>query len=197
MTNELVELSKRITAPQPFGWDEAVTVGLQLRRLKELSQWAIGDLANRVAREYGKNSIGKFSYAIGLEKKTVWEYMRVARKYEKSIRIDILSFRHHQIALGSDEPRKWLKRANDKNWSSNQLYKAIKERLKELPSPRPHSHSWVTYRQCEDCGLVEQVDLETYPSPSSPTNHIGDQSSSSPVGRAYLAIRTATSEHPF
>ena len=80
MTNELVELSQRIAQPQPFGWDEAITVGQQLRKLKELSQWAIGDLANRVAREYGKNSIGKFAYGIGLEKKTVWEYMRVARK---------------------------------------------------------------------------------------------------------------------
>ena len=189
MTNELIELSKRISQSQPFGWDEAVTVGQQLRKLKELSQWAIGDLANRVSREYGTNSIGKFSYAIGLEKKTVWEYMRVSRKYQQSIRIDFLSFRHHQIALRSDEPKTWLKRANDKNWSSNQLYKAIKEQITELPN-HPHSHSWEYYRKCENCGTVEQVGRGNGLGQEPPSTYTDDQSSSSPEDHAYLAIRT-------
>ena len=188
MTNELVELSQRIAQPQPFGWDEAITVGQQLRKLKELSQWAIGDLANRVAREYGKNSIGKFAYGIGLEKKTVWEYMRVARKYEKSMRIDILSFRHHQVALRSEEPKEWLRQANDKNWSSNQLYKAIKEQVTELPNHH-HSHSWEDYRKCEVCGVIEQVDRGNGLAQEPQATHTDDQFSSSPVGRAFLAIR--------
>jgi len=190
MSNELIELAERISQPQPFGWEEAVSVGMQLRQLKELSQWAIGDLANRVAREYGDDSIGKYAYAIGLEKKTVWEYMRVARKYKKSIRIDILSFRHHQIALQSDEPDKWLEQANDKNWSSNQLYKAIKEQLTELPNHHPHDHSWEYYRKCEHCGSIEPVIPGNGLVSSSPANHISDQSSSSPISRAFLAIRT-------
>jgi hypothetical protein len=189
MTNELLELSERINQPEPFGWDEAVSVGLQLRHLKELSQWAIGDLANRVSREYGENSIGKFAYAIGLEKKTVWEYMRVARKYEKSMRIDILSFRHHQIALRSDEPKRWLKQANDKNWSSNQLYKAIKERVDELPKTA-HHHSWEYYRKCEICGTVEPIEPRNGLVQESPASHDHHpQYASSPVGRAFLAIR--------
>jgi hypothetical protein len=190
MSNQLVELSKRISQPKKFGWDEAVSVGQELRRLKELSQWAIGDLANRVAEEYGSDSIGKYAYAIGLEKKTVWEYMRVARKYKESMRIDFLSFRHHQVALRTDEPDKWLERANDKNWSSNQLYKAIKEQVTELPQTRPHDHRWEYYRKCLVCGTVELVEQENGLGSTSPANHAHrHQYVSLPTGHVSPATR--------
>jgi len=186
MTDELTTLSQRIGEPEPLSWDEAVSVGIQLRHVKELSQWAIGDLARRVANDFGGDSLGKFAYAIGLEKKTVKEYMRVADKYEPPIRMEVLSFRHHQIALQADDPVEVLTEANDNNWTTRQLYKAVKEQSNHHP---PHQHEWVVYRRCQECGVVERVNLETSPSPSPQANHISDQSFSSPINRAYLAIR--------
>lgn len=186
MTDELTLLSKRIKDIEAFSWDEAVSVGLQLRHIKELSQWAIGDLARKVSVDFGDDSIGKFAYAIGLERTTVREYMRVAEKYQPTIRMAVLSFRHHQIALQADDPVEALTTANDNNWSTRQLYKAVKEQTNHHP---PHDHHWVTYRKCLDCGKVEPIDLETSPNPSLSTTSTSDQSFSSQVNRAFLAIR--------
>jgi hypothetical protein len=192
MSNNLIALSNRIRESQPLDWEEAVTIGQQLRHVKELSQFAIGDLANRVSREYGETSIGKFAYAIGLEKKTIWEYMRVARQFEKSARIEYLSFKHHQIALRTDNPQAVLKEANDKNWSTIDLYKAVKERLNPHP-PEEHQHQWVSYRKCSVCGEYEPIGTEApgnHQVEVLSASHTPDQSSSGLVNRAFLAIRT-------
>jgi hypothetical protein len=194
MSANLVALSNRIREPQPLDWEEAITIGQQLRHVKELSQFAIGDLANRVGREYGEDSIGKFAYAIGLEKKTVWEYMRVARQFEKSNRIDYLSFRHHQIALRTNNPQATLKEANDKNWTTIDLYKAVKERLNPHP-PDVHQHEWVVFRKCAICGEYERIEPEVpgnHQDVVSLASHTVDQSSSGLINHAYLAIRTSS-----
>lgn len=186
MTNELTTLSNRIAQTEPLGWEEAVTIGQQLRHLKELSQWAIGDLARRVINEYGNNSLGKFAYAIGLEKKTVWEYMRVAQNYLPDARIEVLSFRHHQIALQSDNPGEMLAEANDNNWTTRELYHAVKEH----PAISSHEHEWAYYRRCVMCGHSEPVTPGNHQGVELSTNHISDQSSSSLTNRAFLAIHT-------
>ena len=188
MNNQLIELSNKISEPGSLEWEEAITIGQQLRQLKELSQWAIGDLANRVASEYGDTAIGKFSYAIGLERKTVREYMRVSRKYQPTIRMAVLSFRHHQIALQSDNPKKMLVKANDKNWTTRELYKAVKEQSNHHHRSGCH-HSWVTYQRCLDCGLTQPIAQETHLSPERPANHISDQSVSLPEDHVFLTIR--------
>ncbi len=189
MTNELTTLSNRIAQIEPLGWEEAVTIGQQLRHLKELSQWAIGDLARRVIDEFGSSSLGKFAYAIGLEKKTVWEYMRVAENYLPDTRNDMLSFRHHQIALQGDNPTQLLTEANDNNWTTRELYEAVKGH----PTTSPHQHEWVTYRRCLICGEYEQIEPAlpgNHRVEALPANHISGQPSSSLVSHAYLTIRT-------
>ena len=194
MSNELVDLSHRIARTEPLSWEEAVTIGQQLRHLKELSQWAIGDLAIKVVGQYGSTSLGKFAYAIGLEKKTVYEYMRVADNYQPPARLEMLSFRHHQIALQSDNPGDALTEAHNNNWTTRELYMAVKEQSNPHPPSQHLKHEWVYYRRCLVCGESEPIDKEAlgnHPDEGLSANHTSDQSSLTLGGHVSLAIRKA------
>src|SRR5690606_17166251 len=67
--------------------------------------------------------------------KSLREYAYVARSVEMSIRMDNLSFGHHQIVAGIKDPvtkkplkreqQKWLEKANTHGWSIKTLREAI------------------------------------------------------------------------
>jgi hypothetical protein len=121
-------------------WEET---GRLLKLLDSSMQWLIGDLI--VCGEdmhYGDQIT--ISEAFGLEYGTVRTYATVCRKVELSIRIDTLSFAHHQLVapLSQEDQIRFLQSAaegeNGKPWSVARLRGEIeayqgKQGEKDLP----------------------------------------------------------------
>jgi N6-adenosine-specific RNA methylase IME4 len=79
-----------------------VELGKHLARLEKGHQWWIGDWANYGERAYGE--LKRAAEDAGFEYKTAREYGYVARRFELSIRMDTLTFGHHQaVAALPDE----------------------------------------------------------------------------------------------
>jgi len=134
-------------------WDEFVVYGQQARLLKDAGQWILGDLAQAVEKKYGEDSIGKYAHAIGVNKKSLIEYRRVARAFpRKSNRLAFLSWTHHQRALKAEHPKKVLLLAHDNEWSIRQMDRYMIEK-KSVDCPHK---KWETFRKCKKCGLIDK-----------------------------------------
>lgn len=108
-------------------WEELISDGMESRATKDESQWKLGDLALEVETSYGDDALGKFSREVGVRKKTMYEYRRVAKAFPQSARrLAKLSFTHYQIAADTEQPEAWLERADDNDWSCEQLQREIK-----------------------------------------------------------------------
>lgn len=120
-------------------WDDALGV---LRKLNEAVQWSIGDLIC-FAQERAKSDADDWHWGAsyealeertGYSNKTLREYAYVARSVDLSIRMDKLSFGHHQLVAplkdGNDKPArkqqaKWLQKALDHGWSIAEMRKQM------------------------------------------------------------------------
>lgn len=134
-----------------ISWEEAVSTGVELRRLKDNSQWELGDLAVKVEGDYGTDAIGQFANDIGINKKSLQQYRRVSQAFPKSTRVDYLSHRHHLILTPRDDRFEWLEKCADNNWSTLQLTRELaladgKEVKEEESHPDVHRcdtcHNW-------------------------------------------------------
>lgn len=152
----LPEIAKPIYQKNKIDWITAVSIGIGLREIKEFSQWFIGDLAHKVKTEYGEKSIPQFAREIGLSPGTIYEYKRVAELIPKDKRLLFLSFRHHQMVARLNNAPKWLEKAHDNEWTTRQLYRAIKNTSIKND---PHRHEWqnLFYRRCKICTKQERV----------------------------------------
>ncbi len=140
-------LIKQLTA-----WDDFVTYGQQVRVLKDVAQWHLGDLAKAVEKRYGEDSIGKYAKEIGVNRKSLIEYRRVARAFpKKKDRLPFLSWTHHQRALKAEFPKRVLLLAHDNEWSIRQMDRyLIEEKSADC------SHKWIDIRKCKKCGLIDK-----------------------------------------
>lgn len=111
-------------------WTELVRI---LASVSQSAQWIIGDLLVYGERTW-KKTYQDVMAITNLEYATLRTYAHVARKVDLSIRINKLSFAHHQLVTSrqSEEQREWLQKALANNWSISQLRDAIKGR-----SPTP------------------------------------------------------------
>lgn len=108
-----------------ISWEEAISTGVELRRLKDNSQWELGDLALTVEGAYGTDAIGKFANEIGLNKKSLQQYRRVSQAFEPKHRVELLSHRHHLILTPRPDRLEWLKKCADDSWSTLQLTREL------------------------------------------------------------------------
>lgn len=106
---------------QKISWEEAVSTGLELREAKDNSQWLLGDLALKIEKVYGVDSIGKFAIDININKNSLQQYRRVSRAFPPTTRSQLLSHRHHLILAGSEERFKLLKECEDNGTTTAQL----------------------------------------------------------------------------
>lgn len=114
-------------------WTELVRI---LASVSQSAQWIIGDLLVYGERTW-KKTYQDVMAITNLEYATLRTYAHVARKVDLSIRINKLSFAHHQLVTSrqSKEQREWLEKALANNWSISQLRDAIKGRSPTLPGP--------------------------------------------------------------
>ena len=113
---EQVEYTK-----QQESWEELVSEGLTYRENKDHSTWDIGDLALRVEKMYGVDSLGKFSIDININKHSLQQYRRVAKAFPSDTRSKLLSHRHHLILAGQENRFALLKECEDKGTTTSQL----------------------------------------------------------------------------
>jgi hypothetical protein len=138
-----------IQAPQKSAWEEAISVGIELREAKDNIQWALGEWAEKNCQRFGGDSLKKLAAGIGIPYNSLREYRRVHLKIPPEMRIPHLSFRHHQKAADTDNPKEWLEKASDNGWTSEMLEMEIsksKMRLKEVKENKSR------IEKCDVCG---------------------------------------------
>lgn len=112
----------KIEKPDSKEWEELVSEGMDLRQSKDSVQWELGDLALRVEKKYGSNSIDKFSIEISINKKTLETYRTCSGFYAKKTRKEFERLGHSffQTAMRKQTPNeaiKWLTKADEENLS--------------------------------------------------------------------------------
>ena len=115
-----------------MSWEEYISMGMEAREKKDNAQWELGDLACKVKKDYGKDAIGKYAIEIGVVKSTLKEYRIIANLYQKDERSSFsrLSFSYFNLAQRGntkEEAMDWLKKADDNDWTCEQLAIEIKK----------------------------------------------------------------------
>lgn len=114
-------------------WEDFISAGLEARSMKDNSCWIIGDLALKVADEFGPSVLENFSVEIGIPKSTVLRYRAVSKVWKPDERIDLLSHRHHLILASREDRLEWLKKAADEGWSVENLRLRLKKEDTGIP----------------------------------------------------------------
>jgi hypothetical protein len=144
-------------------WEEYVSRGLEARESKDNSQWDLGDLSTTVMSEYGEDTIGKYSYAIGVEKKTLMNYRTVSARFDKQVRHKYpkLSFSHFATLTAVEKPDAWLEKADDEDWSVEHLRKEVTAAYPDTSKSVFKDEPPDVYR-CPECGLWRLKDMSSF-----------------------------------
>jgi hypothetical protein len=149
--------------PLKKSWEEYVSSGMEAREDKDNCQWKLGDLSSGIEKDYGEDSIGKFAYAIGVERKTIMNYRTIAKTFPISMRTQYkkLSFSHFSSLANVEKPEAWLIQADNNDWSVEHLRKEVNEAYKGLKEPELKDTPPEAIR-CPKCGLWRFKDLSKY-----------------------------------
>ena len=115
--------------------DELVGIGRTLKIIEGANQFWIGDWINA---NWGKYEHGKYEVAeeLGYDGGAVKVYSSVANNVERLMRINLLSFNHHQLIAPFHQPeqqKEWLQKAVDNHWTVRELRQAILGATKPTP----------------------------------------------------------------
>jgi hypothetical protein len=113
----------------PVDWEALTSAGRAMTEAADRQRWQLGDLANKVTRVYGSESLKTFAGEINIPNhKTLWDYSRVAARFEKSVRNEFpaLSFTHFRTAIrAKDDAELFLVQAQDNGWPVAELARQI------------------------------------------------------------------------
>jgi hypothetical protein len=129
---ECIVPRKGLLLPRQLPFQAWLSIGSQLSAVANSSAWCLGDWL-----AYGETAYnGRYRDAIehtSLDYQTLRNYAWVARSFELSRRRDTLSFGHHAevAALPEVEQDFWLRKAEELDWSRNQLRREVRASLKE------------------------------------------------------------------
>lgn len=107
--------------------EDWLSVGTSLRLVSRAFKWLLADwLVKGEEYKWGEKYTEAADWS-GYEEKTLREYAYVARKVDLSIRMDKLSFGHHQAvaAVPSDQQQAWLEKAAAEKWTVKKLVQEI------------------------------------------------------------------------
>ena len=141
-------------------WEELVTRGQEAREMKDDSQWFLGDLALQAITRYGEDSIGKYAYAVSVEKKTLMNYRTVAGKFNNETRQKYkkLSFSHFATVTSLEKPEAWLEKADNEELPVEVLRKQVREAYPSVGEPDLNDTPPEVYK-CKECGLWRLKDV--------------------------------------
>jgi hypothetical protein len=113
----------------PVDWEALTSAGRAMTEAADRQRWQLGDLANKVTRVYGSESLKTFAGEINIPNhKTLWDYSRVAARFEKSVRNEFpaLSFTHFRTAMrAKDDAELFLVQAQDNGWPVAEMAREI------------------------------------------------------------------------
>jgi hypothetical protein len=106
-------------------------IGSNLRELVNSSAWWLADWLIYGETTYGWRRYKEAIERTGLDYQTLRNYAWVARRFEHHRRRDGLSFAHHAevTRLSPPEQDYWLRKAEQKKWSRNELRRAVRAGL--------------------------------------------------------------------
>lgn len=115
-----------LQVPDDVTGDELEDVGRVLNQLSSSIQWNVGDWLNAAEHVWGE-SYQAVAVNLGYAIKTIYEWASVCRKV--SIRMETLSFGHHQVVASHNEEdqRKWLGWAASQGWTIAQMREEIRK----------------------------------------------------------------------
>jgi hypothetical protein len=125
--------------PRQLPFEKWVRVGRHLAAVSTSSAWCLGDWLI-----YGEEAYcGRYRDAIeqtSLDYQTLRNYAWVVRRFPLPRRRDTLSFGHHAEVAALTEPEQdfWLRKAEELDWSRNQLRRQVRASLSER-SPRSNA----------------------------------------------------------
>lgn len=114
----------------PDDWETLADTGRMIREQQDRDRWLLGDLAEKVHKVYGENSLAKFAGDIQVPTKTLRDYHRVSRFYPSAARAEFpaLSWSHYRLAIRAgdlDKAMTRLEQAEGNNWPVAELDKQI------------------------------------------------------------------------
>ncbi|OQD51816.1 LmbU family transcriptional regulator [Streptomyces phaeoluteigriseus] len=112
-------------------------IGASLRELTNSSAWWLGDWLIFGETTYGLRRYREAIERTGLDYQTLRNYAWVARRFDHHRRRDSLSFAHHAevTRLSPPEQDYWLREAEQRKWSRNELRRAVRAGLAEQSHP--------------------------------------------------------------
>jgi len=131
--------------PPDIPYAQCESLATMLGQLHRTSQWLIGDLLNHIERVYGE-TYAQAAEATGLSKGALMNYTWVCSKIPRSRRRAQVHFSTHMevAALEPQEQERWLKEAETKHWTKEELRIARK-------AESNHDHE-ITECVCPTCG---------------------------------------------
>jgi hypothetical protein len=119
-----VVFKKRALDLKAMSFERWLRLGGVLGEIEDSVQFWIGDYLNSGERAYGE----KYSQAVDQKQADRWKnYAWVSRSVEKSLRKDILSYKHHEVVarLKPLQQAKWLNDAIENKWAVHTLREKI------------------------------------------------------------------------
>jgi hypothetical protein len=114
-----------LALPEGLAYEQWSDVLQMYAKLGKASQFWIGD-----ALQYGEDRFGELYAQAASETGYSSESLRgmqwVASRIPASVRRLTLSWSHHQVAAGSEDPKTWLDTAEAEQWTVKELRHAIK-----------------------------------------------------------------------
>ena len=128
-------------------WEQIISDLLNMRSSTDTLQEEIGELARKAKAMYGKEAIPKIASECFIAKKAIYEYIKVVETFTKSFRDDYkrMSFSHFRVCAHQDDPELWIIRANDNNWTIENL-------VMEIAKTKPEKET--EPKLCPKCGYT-------------------------------------------
>jgi hypothetical protein len=113
----------------PDDWEALASAGREVMQHMDTGRWLAGDIANRVTRQFGEDSLGKFAADIGIARRqTLYTYAQVSARFDNSLRGEFpaLSWSHFRAAVrAKDDAELFLVQAQDNGWPVAELARQI------------------------------------------------------------------------
>jgi hypothetical protein len=177
-------------------WETAVIEGIEARQDKDKAQWKLGDLARQVKTNYSDHTLENYAALIGVEYNTLQEYRRVAGAYEKSTRVDNLTWSHHRAAIGWEFSRVWLDKAAENQWGVHQM-EVERARVETEVSPVTHLDVDVEETESVELGVKRQQLEELLSDPAVATDPEALESVAEHVVRPAYEGAGLTHDNPY
>lgn len=99
-----------------------------LGSLRDSTAWALGDLLVYVEIAFGENEMHQLAESTGRSPEQLGQYMRVSAKVSAQQRNPALSWTHHRhvAKLAPDDQSYWLSKAEEKRWTSGELWEQVR-----------------------------------------------------------------------